>query len=472
MSTENQLLLLNQPYKRKIMKALHIILCLLLSLCTISIFSGCSKEDAEMQTEEITPDQLPHYATLFLSNAFPGQALEKIEKVNTPDSVNLYPYKVYLPSDIIVEFDNEGVWQQVRTSEQTLSELLKPLLEKELDYILTHYKDEVITCIINTKVGITVALQSNKRLAFQTYEGEFLGCEISEDEYASIPYLIWSFISTHFPNINYEEVLYKEKEIDKYDYTYLIRLENKFELRFNKKNKWTLIEGNGQEIPASLIESLPEKVKERLKSYPNAMITRMTFISPYYDIWIGDNQIISINPDAKPIEVPLQAVNDFVYTYFGKLSSISMSRPLDQEEIIFNVLIPNGFDFTTNERGEWLKMNGNGYPFPDLLTESLPAGINEYISAHYDAKITKVDRSFDFLVVLTNGQGLKFDRKGIFISEINITVNAYEKACSYLRYQYPEDIAIRYSVMTPTGGFIFHMKEGLQVEFDANGNPV
>lgn len=454
------------------MKTLHITLYLLLSLCVISLFNACSKEDAEQPTEEITPEQLPGYATLFLSNAFPGQSIEKTEKINTTDSINAYPYKVYLPSDIIVDFDNEGIWQQVRASEQTSSELLRPLLDRSLDYILANYKKEVIVAVIKTKAGVTVSLQSKKRLAFQSFEGTFLGSELNKEEFTSLPSAIQNFTSTHFPDINYNVVLYKEKELDKYDYTYLIRLENKFELRFNKKNEWALIEGYNQELPVSLIASLPEKVKERLKSYPNAMITRMTFISPNYDIWIGDNQIISINPDAKPIEVPLQAVNDFVYTYFGKLSSISMSRPLDQEEITFNVLIPNGFDFTTDELGQWLKMNGNGYPFPDLLTESLPAGINEYISAHYDAKITKVDRSFDFLVVLTNGQGLKFDRKGVFISEINITVNAYEKACSYLRYHYPEDIAIRYSVMTPTGGFIFHMKEGLQVEFDANGNPV
>ncbi|WP_300762845.1 PepSY-like domain-containing protein [uncultured Parabacteroides sp.] len=453
------------------MKTLLRALCLVLSLSLVSFFYGCSNDEME-RTQEIEAEALPPYIKSFLSNVFPGLTLEKAEKINIIDSTSMYPYKVYLPYEITVEFNEEGIWQQVNATEQTPQEQLRPLLRDILSYIQTNHQNEVITKVFQKDQGTGVVLGNNKKLVFQSFESQFLGYELNKDEYTSLPSQIRNFISTHFPDVDYKEVLYKEKEDekDKGDYTYLIYLENNMDLRFNHNLDWTLIEGNDQLLPASLIESLPEKVKEMLQEYSDVAVTRMAFFSPEYHIRISSSTTVIIDLNAKPVVIPYETINKFVKTYFGELHHIAISHPLHEDRIIFNVSIPNGFDFTTDEAGQWFKMNGHGYPVPESLIATLPSGIHEYVSAQYDAKITRIEISDHYLIVLTDGTGLLFDRQGIFINKEKIEPGAYDKAYSYIRYRYPEDLNAHFSSWNGKDGFTFNLGDGTVVKFDLEGN--
>ena len=241
-------------------------------------------------------------------------------------------------------------------------------------------------------------------------------------------------------------------------------------LRLNHNLDWTLIEGNDQLLPASLIESLPEKVKEMLQEYSDVAVTRMAFFSPEYHIRISSSTTVIIDLNAKPVVIPYETINKFVKTYFGELHHIAISHPLHEDRIIFNISIPNGFDFTTDEAGQWFKMNGHGYPVPESLIATLPSGIHEYVSTQYDAKITRIEISDHYLIVLTDGTGLLFDRQGIFINKEKIEPGAYDKAYSYIRYRYPEDLNAHFSSWNGKDGFTFNLGDGTVVKFDLEGN--
>lgn len=444
--------------------------CLLLGVSLALCFNGCSNNEME-RAQNIEVEELPQSVSRFLSGTFPDLVLEKAEKINIIDSASMYPYKVYLSHDITVEFDEEGTWQQVNATGQTPQEQLKLLLGDILPYIQTNHRNEVITKIYKKDQGTGVSLGNNQKLVFQ-YFSRFLGYELNQDEYASIPSPIRDFISAHFPDVDYKEVLYKEKEDskDKGDYTYLIYLENDMEIRFNRNLDWTLIEGNDRLLPESLIESLPLKVKERLQEYPDAAITRMDFLDPEYHIKVSETLTVVISIATAPIVVPGVAITQFINTHFGELDRKKISHPLHVEKVIFNVTIPNGFDFTTDEAGQWFKINGHGYPVPPSLIATLPQNIHDYVSAQYDAEITRIELSDRYLIVLTDGTGLLFDQKGTFVNKEDIRLSANEKVYSYIRYRYPEDIDAHLLSWNGKEGFSFILGDGTILKFDTEGN--
>ena len=451
------------------MKTFLYTLSLFLSLTLVLFTSGCSN-DEEGPIQEIDIEVLPSDIHSFLTNNFPGLPAEKAEKINSTDSVSTCFYKVYLPYEITVAFNEEGAWQQVDVSQQTPQEQLSTFLGDAFSYIQTHHQQEEITTIRKREKGGTIiALTNNQKLVFTYLTSPYVGYEITKEE---LPYPIQNFISAHFADINYEEIIYKEKENDqdKGDFTYLIYLGNNMELRFNRSSDWILIEGNDQPLPASLIESLPEKVKEKLQSYPLNNITSMTFWYPEYHIKVSNTTTVVINPDAKPVVFPDQQISQFIQTHFGKLDRRKISHPLNEEKIIFIVSIPNGFDFTTDEQGEWFKINGHGYPVPASITATLPAKILMYINTHYEAEISQIEKTDQYLIVLTDETALTFDKESQIVQEESIRLSTQEKAYTYIRYHYPTDIEAYLDSWNADKGFTYRLENGEHVSFDREGN--
>ena len=444
-------------------------LSLFLSVTLILFTSSCSN-DEDSPIQEIEIEALPFDIESFISNNFPGLPAEKAEKINSTDSISTYLYKVYLPYEITVAFNEEGTWLQVDISRQTPQEQLRTFLGEALSYIQTHHQQERITTIRKReKGGRIIALTNNQKLVFTHSAFQYVGYEITKEE---LPSPIQNFISTHFADINYKEVIYKEKENDqdKGDFTYLIYLENNIELRFNRSSDWNLIEGNDQPLPASLIESLPEKVKEKLQSYSLNNITSIMFWHPEYHIKVNNITTVVINPDAKPVIFPDEQIRQFIQTHFGKFDRRKISHPLNEEKIVFIVSIPNGFDFTTDEQGEWFKINGHGYPVPASITATLPTKIPMYINTHYEAEISRIEKTDQYLIVLIDGTALLFDKEGKFVQKETIRLSAKEKAYTYIRYHYPADIGAYLDSWNAEEGFTYRLENGKHIKFDREGN--
>ena len=123
------------------------------------------------------------------------------------------------------------------------------------------------------------------------------------------------------------------------------------------------------------------------------------------------------------------------------------------------------------DASEWLNIDGNGFAFPEKLVASLPEKITEYISAHSNSEITRVDRSVaaSFLVELTNGDGLMIASQGGFLGKENIELSMSEKTYRYMRHQFPDDLNMYFSSYS-IEGWIYKLGDGSQVRFDRDGN--
>lgn len=241
----------------------------------------------------------------------------------------------------------------------------------------------------------------------------------------------------------------------------------------NDRGQWTEVNGGTELLPVSILEALPTKVTEQLhRDYPAAQVTYIRLEGTCYTIQVSKTVYVTIDPENKPIVVPVMQAQALAEEYFGKLRSISISHPLHTDVLNFKVCLPNGFNMLVNEdASEWLNIDGNGFAFPEKLVASLPEKITEYISAHSNSEITRVDRSVaaSFLVELTNGDGLMFDSQGGFLGKEKIELSISEKTYRYMRHQFPDDLNMYFSSYS-IEGWIYKLGDGSQVRFDRDGN--
>lgn len=69
-----------------------------------------------------------------------------------------------------------------------------------------------------------------------------------------LPQTAQDFIEAHFADVTISRVIKDTEGGTEYD----VKLENGFELEFNKSGEWRDVDGNGMELPASFVTQLPE----------------------------------------------------------------------------------------------------------------------------------------------------------------------------------------------------------------------
>lgn len=451
------------------MRVIKTVLYPILFFFCIMLFAGCAKDDK--MSEQIELSQLPGDASVFLKTFFPDQYPQKIEKTKTTDAENEYQYNVLFADNVTIIFDSTGSWQSIISADKELpNQIISRLVLDDIkEYVQNHFGNTPITGIAKSCYGLAITLQNNNKLAFQTYQSQFIGYELNVDEYNSLPNQISNSLSSHFPQVAYHCVI-KSMPENSNEVNYMIRLKNKVKIIFDSENNWTEIYSPDLLIPESVIQSLPEKVKEKLKDYPNAEITEIIRIGTQYTIRVSDTLSIVIDPEQKPVVTDTQIIMDLVKKYFGDASHIKISIPYDIT--IYSITLPNGFDLKLNEFYNLLEVNGHGNPLPETFKASFPPEINQYIKALSDAQITKVKYIDNgYLIVLTNGKELKFANNGTFISEAEVIVSPYEKAYYYMRYNYPKEINIA-GVTMLYEEWIFTLTDGTKIRFDKTGNPI
>jgi hypothetical protein len=86
-----------------------------------------------------------------------------------------------------------------------------------------------------------------------------VACESYDEKVVSegkLPQAARDFISMHFPDQSITRVVMDtDMRVD-----YNVRLDNGFNLEFNKAGEWRDVEGNGMEIPESLQAELPDGI--------------------------------------------------------------------------------------------------------------------------------------------------------------------------------------------------------------------
>ena len=97
-----------------------------------------------------------------------------------------------------------------------------------------------------------------------------------------LPQTIQSFLASHFPNTRAALAVKDGNE-------YEIRMDNGWEMEFDNEGQWEKIDCKRNEIPASVIALIPEKIVSYIRSnFENAFITEISKDRSGYDVELSN----------------------------------------------------------------------------------------------------------------------------------------------------------------------------------------
>lgn len=444
---------------------------LFLCLTGLVLFGACADDEDE---RIIQRDQLPTDAQIFLTHFFPDQVSLEITRISGTNANDAVGYQVALPDEVSITFDESGLWHHISAENGNFPETLNSFFTEGMKAcVRQNYPGDKIVGISNTLYGgDVITLQSNKQLAFLTFEDTFLGEVLPESSLEELPTAIREFISAHFPDTPYQWVIKNISPGKDTNFAYLIWLKGYVKLSFDADYAWNELHSLNDLLPASIFLSLPQEVQEYVTThYPKAKINYISLSnSTCYTIQVESNKMITIDTDknSSSVTISLDKVDAFIHLYFPEISSYSGSYPPDTWSM--NVKLPNGIDFTLDKEYRWLGMDGNGQPLPEIVYSLFPEKIGEYIAVNATGKISAVKLADNhYHVVLTDEQGFLFDQQGEFVANEEISFTPYEKTYRYIRYHYPENYQT-FPSLVPGVGWTYTLSDGIEVKFDMEGN--
>lgn len=238
------------------MKSFYPVLYLCFLFGLLPFLGSCSEENESSGTIEM--NQLPGTAQSFLSNYFPGQTPEKIERTNTDQENAPLLYRVVFPNEVKVEFSENGGWKRLMIPDQKLPGSLDPLWGKIIEYVQQLFPDDPFLGIENVCYGDCVLLSSGKKIAFY-YDGTCIGYEMDIKDESGVPQPVRDFVATYFPDGVFQAVV---EHIPNENVTagYSFWLENGFKCVLNDRGQWTEVNGGTELLPVSILEALPAKI--------------------------------------------------------------------------------------------------------------------------------------------------------------------------------------------------------------------
>ncbi|MGG5507718.1 MULTISPECIES: PepSY-like domain-containing protein [unclassified Myroides] len=229
----------------------------LFTVCTIA-FTACSSDDANpVHIETIAVDQLPQQTQQFIASVFPNATISQANKGTKPNYYGSF-YKLILNNNIEIDFDQEGNWTEIETTNHTAipQEFLTQEVPLIQTYIAEHYPAHFAVEIDRDRKGYEVKLNSGLELIFD-HNQVFMGidADLDNDEelipLKDLPTTAQTLLTTHFPT---SEIVLIKKENDEEDSTYKVYLTEGFKIEFDLLGNWTEIESNqGKAIPSALL---------------------------------------------------------------------------------------------------------------------------------------------------------------------------------------------------------------------------
>lgn len=221
------------------MKSFYPVLYLCFLFGLLPFLGSCSEENESSGTIEM--NQLPGTAQSFLSNYFPGQTPEKIERTNTDQENARLLYRVVFPNEVKVEFSENGGWKRLMIPDQKLPGSLDSLWGKIIEYVQQLFPDDPFIGIENACYGDCVLLSSGKKIAFY-YDGTCIGYEMDIKDESGVPQPVRDFVATYFPDGVFQAVV---EHIPNENVTagYSFWLENGFKCVLNDRGQWTEVNG-------------------------------------------------------------------------------------------------------------------------------------------------------------------------------------------------------------------------------------
>lgn len=234
------------------------------------------------------------------------------------------------------------------------------------------------------------------------------------------------FLSEHFSDIPVSQVM---DTITQMGYTAI--LENGTEIDFDENGEWEEINFKKNDVPASLLQSLPGSIDSYLKENygeasirkitkksfgRNNLIYRIAFNKPNkIEIsFTKDGEFISNDPEDK--RVPSVA-KKFISQFEGtEVSSIYVDVDGDIE-----ITLDDKTEIDFDRKGNWYAVKTKNKAMPDVFLKQLPNNMTKYVGKKYpDQFIRRVEKkSYGYRIRLNkpNDIELSFTKSGILINE-------------------------------------------------------
>lgn len=262
-------------------KVMALALCLSITLG----ITACSNDDDSKSTglEQVSLNQLPENTQQFIQGTFPNTTLlqaNKLTKSNYYGSI----YKIKLNNNVAIDFDREGNWTEIETSDYT--ELPANFLAQEVPviqaYVLENFKGKYIIEIDKDRKGYEVKLNNQQELIFNARQ-EFVGIDIDVDQeeqligYDQLPTAVQSFLTSYFAT---SEIVFIKQEEDKGGTTYKVYVANGFKIEFNHLGEWEEIETKQNQIipPVLLPTPLIVYIETNYKGYQLVSIEKKSSV--------------------------------------------------------------------------------------------------------------------------------------------------------------------------------------------------
>ncbi|WP_099464359.1 PepSY-like domain-containing protein [Parabacteroides provencensis] len=448
------------------MKPIYLILCLLFSALTMLTLSGCTK-DNEANPNKISLSELPSKAGYFLLDIFSNQEPVLVEKASKEE--NNYSFRVTYPDDVAICFDENGGWKLINIPGEQTPEGISKHFQEMVHYTNTVYQTNRIKSITRTDYGQFATLDNEKTVAFS--EEFYLGEELGQEGYSSLPPGIQSFIKEYFIGAGYKYVTVDQQANETSVYKYRISLDKGYKAWFDVDGNWKYITSLSNEtdnsLPLDLINILPEKIRKEVASITK-LVTIYKKNETLYEIGTSRTDIKTYTTEViPPTDLHQKEVKEFIDTYFESESSYRLTVPAHVADPYYHVRLPNGFDFRLDKTLQWDLIDGHGYPFTTKLLALVPEKI--LTDSRIKKYITAIRRDENgYYINLIGNYYLQYDADGNYDGQQHSPA-PYDKAYTYVRYTYPKDIGIQYLSWE---GFVFKLSDGTKINFDSTGKPI
>lgn len=439
-------------------------------MAIICLFLSCS--DEKTGGPEPLGVTFPEAVQKALNHYFPDQEPSSAEELNEEAKGELR-YLVAYGTDACIIIDEEGEWQFVESTVRPLPEVLKEEYAGQFQTIAQSYPNEEPISLQRAAYGVTVGLMNGELFAFEENSGTLLGNELMGYEGKAeasqiLPNATYSFVYSYFSEYPVQNIL---QSIDK-EISYKVYLDGGLCVSFDTSNQWSVVESLGEAfLPSSFLASLPDAVKELMTTDEVVRVEQKIepeTIQYYVEATGGKGFGVAIDNPNHPIQFPDEAINAFIETYFG-IAPTPKKTVYVSDTRNFRVSLPNGFDFTLDEAGEWLEVDGNGTPLSEMKQLIIEENILQQAESEYQTTITFVQKEIDQLV-LRDEAGNAYIYKDNTFQRLEGIWEPMEKAYRYIRSHYPEDFDATFIYYSPDEGIIYQLGNGEKVRFDGKGN--
>lgn len=235
-------------------------------------FVACSNDDDGNNGSRIGYADLPETSKNLIATNFSDAEAKSVTKKDVPDTDGTV-YEVHLNNNYEIDFNAQGDLTDISGNNQKLPDGV--VLPAILQYVLDNYPSDVyIDEMDREPFGYEVELSNDVELYFDV-DGNFISQDVDNDDddeitvpVSDLPQNARTLIESHFSGAQ-AIYLSKNKVTDDDGTLYELKLDNGFEIDFDKDGNWTDIEGNRQQVPDALI---PEGILSYvLSNYPSPL---------------------------------------------------------------------------------------------------------------------------------------------------------------------------------------------------------